>query len=69
MTDKGLQHAARVLVASETYREATDKVIANAVDRLLNAKTPEERETKWQEYAALKRVREFLAIEAQKADQ
>jgi hypothetical protein len=61
--------ACKRLANDETYRDATERVMAAAVARLLNARTPEEREERWHEHAALKRLREFIAIEAQKADQ
>jgi hypothetical protein len=64
----GFQYAAKTLVASETYKEAHAEARRHLVDRLLKAKTPEEREEKWRDIDALERVWTLLAIEGQKAD-
>ncbi len=68
MTEREFQFAARTLVNSETYKEAHGKVREQLVNRLLKAKTPEEREEKWRDIDALERVWTLLAIEGQKAD-
>ncbi len=68
MNDREFQFAARTLVGSETYKEAHAKARGNLVERLLKAKTPEEREEKWRDIDALERVWTLLAIEGQKAD-
>ena len=66
---KEFQYAARTLVGSETYKAAHEKARANLVDRLLKAKTPEERDEKWRDIDALERVWTLLAIEAGQAEQ
>jgi hypothetical protein len=68
LTEREFQFAARTLVASETYKEAHGKAREHLVDRLLKAKTPEEREEKWRDIDALERVWTLLAIEGQKAN-
>lgn len=67
MSDREFEFAAKRLTDNETFKEAHDKCRARLVDRLLKAKTPEERDEKWREIDALERVWTLLAIEGQKA--
>lgn len=70
MTDgRNLHISAKRLVSDETFNQAADSVSAVLIKALLTAATPEDRESKFQEYHALNRVRETLkklAIEADK---
>lgn len=66
--DKRLAHAAKTLANNDTFNEATDIVLGLFVKDLLAAKTPEDRERKFQEYEALRRVREVLGKLALEAD-
>ena len=68
MTDREFMFAAKTLTNSETYKEAHDRFKAHLVDRLLKAKTPEERDEKWRDIDALERVWVFLAITGQQAE-
>lgn len=56
--------AAKRLVDDETFTQAIGVVQARANKDLLTAKTPEEREQKFQEYDALRRVVSFLEKQA-----
>ena len=71
MTDRELFFAAKRLANDETFNTAADKVQSALLKGLLTAATPEDRESKFQEYDALRRVRELLkklALEAEKPD-
>lgn len=57
-------HACRNLIGSDTYKSALEIVQSRAVEAILAAKNPEDRESKYQEYAALKRVNVFLHSKA-----
>lgn len=67
MDKKQLAYAAKNLTKDETFNQSADILLGALVQSLLAAKTPEDRERKFQEYEALKRVRDFLgklALEA-----
>lgn len=68
MTDREFMFAAKTLTNSETYKEAHARMRAHLVDRLLKAKTPEEREEKWREIDSLERLWTLLAITGQQAE-
>ena len=71
MTDRELFFAAKRLANDEIFNMAADKVQSAVLKDLLTAATPEDRESKFQEYDALRRVRELLkklALEAEKPD-
>ena len=67
MTEREFQFAAKRLVDSDTFKEAHDRARAHLVDRLLSATTPEDREERWRDIDALKRVWTLLAIAGQQA--
>lgn len=69
MTDREFQFAAKRFVDSETYKEARDRFKAHLVDRLLKAKTPEEREERWRDIDAFERMWTYLAVTGQQAEQ
>lgn len=54
-------HAASNLLRDEVFREAVEAVKADAVKSLLSAKTPEERERRFQEWSAIDRTMKRLA--------
>lgn len=68
MDSKQLAFAAKNLAKDETIIQGVEIVSAALVQSLLKAKTPEEREQKFQEYEALKRVWDFLKKLALEAD-
>lgn len=56
MTTREQAFAAKRLVNDETFTSAIDVIQARVNKDLLNAKTPEDREQKFQEYSAIRRV-------------
>jgi|LGOV01.1.fsa_nt_gb hypothetical protein len=55
-------HAANNTLNDETFMGALTFTQEAIIKELLKAKTPEERENKWQEYHALERAKNRLAI-------
>ena len=55
-------HAANNVLNDDTFKQALTLTQEQITKELLNAKTPEERENKWQEYHGLERAKNRLAI-------
>jgi hypothetical protein len=68
MNERDFFFAAKRLVNDETFNSAADMIQTVQLKALLTATTPEDRESRFQEYDALKRVREFLKKQAVEAD-
>lgn len=71
MIDREQAYAAKRLVTDETFKDAVAESLASLNNQLLSAKTPEDREQKFQEYSGLKRVVNVLekqALDAKKFD-
>ena len=64
MTDRAEAYAAKRLVSDETFQDAVSKQLASLNKQLLTAKTPEDREKKFQEYDGLRRVKNILEKQA-----
>lgn len=64
MTTREKAFAAKRLVGDETFSDAVAEILAKLNNQLLNAKTPEEREQKFQEYSGLNRVWSSLKVQA-----
>lgn len=63
MTDEDI-HAARRLVKDETFQKAVEAKLSLLSKQLFAAKTPEDREQKFQEHAGLTRVVNDLKVTA-----
>lgn len=66
--NRDLCFSAKRLTNDETFTQAMDLVSAALLKQLLTAKTPEDRESKFQEYDALRRTRDFLGKLAHEAE-
>ena len=71
MDEREFLYAAKRLANDDTFNMAADRVQSAVLKDLLTAATPADRESKFQEYDALRRVRELLkklALQAENLD-